>query len=142
MSESLRDLLRQGADTVEPPRLNVDHLVRQTERRLFRRRLAAVAASAAAVVLIAAAGFALKPHDQGSSPAPAPPDRTEHPLGTPRALTYAEGGTIHYGDETIEARGVVDFVDATDDGVVYVLRDDDRVWFSDGSATEQVGQLV
>ncbi|MGH3505835.1 MAG: hypothetical protein ACRDO2_01380 [Nocardioidaceae bacterium] len=140
MSESLRDLLRQGADTVEGPRLNVDYLVAQAKRRLVRRRLAAVAASVVAVVMISAGGFALQPDDQTPAPAPPSPDKTDRRLGTPRALTYAEGATIHYGDQIIEAGGVVDFVEATDDGVVYVLQDDDRVWFSDGSVTDQIGE--
>ena len=40
MSESLRDLLQRGADTVQRPRLDVSDLVALTERRLVRRRLA------------------------------------------------------------------------------------------------------
>ena len=90
MSESLRDLLRQGADTVERPQLEMDELVARTERRLVRRRLAAVAASAAVVVLVAAGGFALRPDDERLAPAPTAPTETENPPGTPRELTFDE----------------------------------------------------
>ena len=78
MSESLRDLLRQGADTVERPQLNMDELVARTQSRLVRRRLAAVAASAAMVGLVAAGAFALRPDDGHLAPAPAP-TQTENP---------------------------------------------------------------
>lgn len=76
MTESLRDLLRQGADTVERPELDVSDLVAHTQRRLVRRRLAAVTAGAAAVVLIAAGGFALQPEDNRTEPAPPAPTET------------------------------------------------------------------
>lgn len=82
MNESLRDLLRQGADTVERPQLEVGRLVAEAERRLFRRRLAVVSASAAAVVVVVAGGVALRPDDQ--RPSPAPPGPVETPTTTPR----------------------------------------------------------
>lgn len=79
MNESLRDLLRQGADTVERPQLDVSDLAAQTQRRLVRRRLAAATASAAAVVLIAAGGFALQPDVNRLEPAPPAPSETPTP---------------------------------------------------------------
>ena len=139
MSESLRDLLRQGADTVDRPDPDVDDLVARAERRLVRRRLAAVGLSAATVVLIVAGGLALRPETGRPEPAPPGPTKTTSPLGTPRALTYAEGSMIHFGDRTIDAGRTVDFVEATDDGVVYVAKGENTVWFSDGSVTDQIG---
>lgn len=79
MNESLRDLLRQGADTVDRPQLDMSDLVAQTQRRLVRRRLAAATASAAAVVLITAGGFALQPEDNRTEPAPPAPSETPTP---------------------------------------------------------------
>jgi len=76
VSESLRDLLTRGADTVERPALNVGHLVEQAERRLLRRRLGVVAASAAAVAVVAAGGVALRQDDGSPAPAPPPPAQT------------------------------------------------------------------
>ena len=143
MSESLRDLLCQSADTVERPRLDARDLIARTERRLVRRRLAAVAATAAVVVLIAAGGFALRPEGERPAPAPPSPDQTEHTLGMPRPFTYAEGTTIHYGDRTYDAGRVVEFVEATDNGFVYVDNDSRRLWFTDGSyAADRIGMGV
>ena len=76
MSESLRDLLRQGADDVERPQLDVGDLVAQAQRRLVRRRFTAATASAAAVVLITAGGFALQSDKGRTEPAPASPSET------------------------------------------------------------------
>lgn len=88
MSESVRDLLRQGADAVERPELDVGHLVAQAERRLFRRRVTAVAASAAAVAVVVAGGFALGPNEQRPSPAPPAPTVTpETPQPSETAMT-------------------------------------------------------
>jgi hypothetical protein len=88
MSESLRHLLRQGADAVERPELDVGRLVAQAERRMFRRRVTAVAASATAVAVVIAGGLALRPDEQRSSPAPPAPTVTPGPptpSETPRA---------------------------------------------------------
>ena len=75
-----------------------------------------------------------------------------------RLLTYSEGRTIHWGDRTIDveqqAHGrQVGYVDATDDGAVFVIdhalvRDEvgwgmpygpAAVWFTDGSAPIRIG---
>jgi hypothetical protein len=143
MSESLRELLRQGADTVERPHWDVDELLRQAHRRLVRRRVTVLAGSVAAVILITAGGFALRPDQERLAPAPAPtgPIKTAAPLGTPRALTYAAGSTIHFGGRTIDTGETIDFVEATDDGAVYVTKGQDTVWFSDGSVTEEIGEV-
>lgn len=91
MSQSLRDLLRQGADTVERPQLDVLDVIARAERRLVRRRLAAVAAGAAVVVLAVAGGFALRPDNERLAPAPPAPTETESPPDTPRELIFDEG---------------------------------------------------
>ena len=69
---------------------------------------------------------------------------------------YAAGSTVHVGDETFDAGGNVVFVDATDDGVVFMTgcpwprpacTDDtdgewfsDTLWFNDGSTTRAIGR--
>ena len=83
MNESVRDLLRQGADAVERPQLDVGQLVAQAERRLFRRRVATVAAGSAAVTVIVAGGVALRPNEQRPSPAPPAPTVTRETPKTP-----------------------------------------------------------
>jgi len=58
-----------------------------------------------------------------------------------RRLTYADGRTIHWGDDTvIDAGRDVLSLHPTDDGVVFTGADA-SVWFTDGSDVEQVGSL-
>ena len=83
MNESIRDLLRQGADTVVRPRLDVDQLVAMADRRIVRRRLAALTVSAVAVAAIAVGSSALGPDDATPSPAPVRPSETPTPEPTP-----------------------------------------------------------
>jgi hypothetical protein len=92
MNDSMRDLLRQGADTVVRPQLDVDQLVALADRRIVRRRLTAVTVSAVAVAAIAIGGSALGPDDATPSPAPALPSETptiEPTPGTPDASPAA-----------------------------------------------------
>lgn len=96
MSEALRDLLRQGADTIERPRLDVSDLVAQTERRLARRRFATATVGVAAVVLIAAGGLALRADDKRTAPALVPAE-------TPTT-------TAELTPERIRAEGSVDIL--------------------------------
>lgn len=91
MNDSMRDLLRQGADTVERPNLDVDLLVAQAEGRVRRRRLAAVATSAVAVAVIATGVLvALGPEERDATPAPAP---TQTPSIEPAPVL---GETIYF----------------------------------------------
>ena len=69
---------------------------------------------------------------------------------------YAEGSTVHVGDETFDAGGTVTFLDATDDGVVFMTGcvwprpactedtdgewSSDTLWFNDGSTTVAIGR--
>lgn len=90
MSQSLRDLLRQGADLVERPHVDMDELVSSTERRLVHRRLTAVASSVAVVVLVAVGGLALQAADDRLAPGPSAPSETENTPGAPRELIFDE----------------------------------------------------
>ncbi len=55
-------------------------------------------------------------------------------------MTYADGSTIHYGNDTIEAEGPVVELDVTDYGVGF-RTDDGRIWFTDGSTPDRLGTL-
>jgi len=57
-----------------------------------------------------------------------------------RRLTYAQGRTIHWGDDTIDAGRDVLSLHPTDDGVVFTGTDA-SIWFADGSELEQIGTL-
>lgn len=146
MKESLRDLLGRGADSIDPPDFDVNDLVAQVERRLARRRLTALAATVVTVAMVGAGTFALSIDRE--PPAPPGPSEMDDRLGTPRALVYAERETIHFGDQTFDAGADVVFVEATDDGVVFITEDDYQpggppqkapLWFTDGSDVEQIG---
>ncbi|RHW23603.1 hypothetical protein D0Z08_28675 [Nocardioides immobilis] len=69
----------------------------------------------------------------------------EPDVGPTRPLAYAIGGTIHYGDRTIDVGEEVQFLTVTDDGVAFVrepLRGQPGakpLWFTDGSTVERIG---
>ncbi|HEX6919649.1 MAG TPA: hypothetical protein VF314_05435, partial [Actinomycetes bacterium] len=168
MNASLRDL-GERAEAVRAPQLDVAALVTAGESRIRRRRLAAVAAVTAAVVAVVGGAVIASPGTRESAPAPARPDRGNTDPDTvqtgpaARRLTYSVGTTIHWGDQTIDvrqqanrsprARKVLDYVDATDDGAVFVtglplVRDGGgwglpvgpaAVWFTSGSAPVRIG---
>jgi hypothetical protein len=83
MNQPLRDLLRQGADSVERPQLDVGQLIGEAERRLRRRRMATVSASTLAVTLIVAGAFALRPSDRLTPDPPVPVNTPGTPEPTP-----------------------------------------------------------
>lgn len=154
MSASLRDL-RQHADGVDVPPADVSALVAAGERRLRRRRLVIGAGSTAVVVALVIGATALtsgtrRPLDPVNDP-PTPTPTTTSAVQNPdsvRPLTYAVGATIRYGDRSIDVGRYVEFVDVTDNGVVFVRAGSSRrqpgpapLWFTDGSAAVQIGTV-
>ena len=134
MTETLRELFREHADAVEIPRTGVADIIARGESTLRRRRLGGVAAAAAAVAVLAGVGLFSAENSTRSEPAnpPAP-----GPSGA-RPLTYAEGSTVHYGDESVDVAGAVMELDVTDDGVA-VLTEDGTIWFTDGTGVDEIG---
>jgi hypothetical protein len=127
------DLLRSLGDQIVPPSFDA---LRETARRRTRRA-ATVAAAVAAVTVVAVIGTAeLKLVDHDS----APPTNPAPKVDTTRPLTYAEGATVHYGDQSVTMPGRVVELDLTDDGVA-VRTADDRIWFTDGSAVDEIGAV-
>ena len=136
MNTSLRDL-GERAGRVPVPQLDVAALVAAGESRIRRRRAAAVAVVAAVVVAVLSATVLLTPgRDRPRRRPPttgrdAPDDGdTVETRPAARLLTYSVGTVIHWGDRTIDvgqvARGrqptrtSLDYLDATDDGVVFI----------------------
>jgi hypothetical protein len=78
---------------------------------------------------------ALAGRDPGRDVQPAPA-----PAPTSRPLTYADGSTITYGDRAVEADAAVVELDVTDDGVAF-RTEDGRIWFTDGSEVERLGEV-
>lgn len=96
-----------------------------------RRRAIAASAGAAGVVLAVLAGVASYSLRDDADPGPV--KKPEPTSVDARPLVYAEGTTIHYGDRTYDAGRVVEFVEATDDGFLYIDEDSPRLWFTNGS---------
>lgn len=127
------DVLRTLGDQLAPPPL--ESLRDQARRRDRRARIVSVTASAAVVAAVTATAVLLSP-DDAPDPRPAEPPRVED-VST-RPLTYAEGATIHYGDQTVDAGGRVSELDLTDQGVAF-RTEDDRIWFTDGGTIDEIG---
>lgn len=139
MSESLAELLRRTADVAREPRLDVGELVAQAGRRQRHRRIAIGATAAVAVGAVALGSFVLW-GGTAAEPEPAPTPTVVDPQSSgDRPLVYAEGGTVHVGEESFDAGAPVGFVDATDDGVVFMTEPDRQLWFHDGSTSEPIG---
>ncbi len=148
MSQSLGELLRRSADAVSEARLDVGELVAEAGRRQRRRRLALVGASTALVGAIVVGFFAVwsgQAHDLEPAPSPSPsvvdPQPVPESSGT-RPVVYAEARAVHVGERSIEANARVMFVDATDDGVLFITDRDNRLWFFDGTSTESIGRVA
>ncbi len=144
MTQDLNDLLRQGADAVAVPRLDLRDLVAEVERRRRRRLLTVVAASAVAAGAVAVASvLATGALSRTASPLPgdpvAPSSGTVVEDAASRPLVYADGRTVHVGDRTTRADEPVAFVAPTDDGAVFEAMLDGRLWFTDGTRTEMIG---
>jgi hypothetical protein len=108
-----------------------------------RRRAIAASFCIAGVVLAVLASVASYSVRDDAGPGPV---KTPEPtvVDDARPLLYAEGSTIHYGDQTYHADQVVEFVEATDDGFVYITENDGgRLWFTDGShAASRIGLVA
>ena len=128
-------------ERVNPP--DFDDII-AVRRRRSRRAHAAVACGITAAGVVAVVGaLTLGGGSNKSEPAPSPSPS----IVDTRPLVYAAGATVHVGDDSFDAGGNVDFLDATDDGVVFVTEDSDQfwysdtLWFNDGSTTEAIGRV-
>jgi hypothetical protein len=172
MTPTLRELgERVGA--VPVPQLDAAALVAAGETQVRRRRLATVAAVTAAVVAVVLGALLAGPGTRETAPPAGPEPTTSAPddrgsdavetTAAHRLLTYAVGTTIHWGNRTVDVaeqapgrnvrRLSLDYLDATDDGVVFVTGPSPRresgevvaphgastIWFTDGSAPVPIG---
>ncbi len=140
--EELRSLAGHTSllDGQRPERLAEVH-----ERIGVARRRRAIAASfgIAGVVLAVLAGVAS--YSVRDDAGPGPVEKPEPAVvDDARPLVYAEGTTIHYGDQTYDAGRAVEFVEAIDDGFVYITENDGgRLYFTDGSyAASRIGLVA
>jgi hypothetical protein len=127
------DVLRRLGDQIVPPPFEA---LRETARQRARRArvLTSVAVAAAVVAVTATTVYVGRPSDRQLEPAPPPPAPSSRPL------TYADGSTIHYGDQTVEVDGQVVELDVTDYGVGFRTADG-QIWFTDGHAVDRLGAV-
>ena len=117
------------------PAVDVDE-ARRRGRRQQRRRTALVLAATSALIAGTVVAVASQ---RGSDRSTDPVDETPSPSPTSvRQLTYADGDTIHYGDDSIDTGLDLSSLTVTDSGVAFATTDG-RIWFTDGSAPEQIG---
>lgn len=129
------DVLRTLRDEIVPPPLDT---LRETARRRGRavRAAGALAAAAAVAVVATTTVLTVGGDDDGSLP----PVETPDPGSSTRPMTYADGDVLHYGDRTVEADGPIVELDLTDQGVAFRTADE-RIWFTDGSGVEEIGDV-
>lgn len=121
-------------------------LARSSPRRARRGWLAAAAVAATTATVVAVSVTTLgggEPAGSGTDPASGLPVTTGL-VGTgafeQRKVTYAEGSTIHYGDQTIDvAPHTISAFVPTDDGFVFMDKQRD-VYFTNGDAVDQIGR--
>jgi hypothetical protein len=126
------DLLRSLGDQIVPPPFDD---LRETARRRNHRTATATAVVVAAAVAIAIGAVQLEVIEHRSAP---PVDVPK--VDTSRPLTYAEGATLHVGEQSVTMLSEVVEIDLTDDGVV-ARTSDGGIWFTAGSDPVQIGTL-
>lgn len=137
MTGLLHDVLRERGDAAGAPQLDLGAIVAEGERRVRRSRVRTtlVAATAAVVVTV---GVGTLP---GLLDPPRRQDAVDSPAATPfgeRRVSWANGSTVHWGEERYDVGVDVTSYVQTDDG--FVLSDrDGTVHLFDGSGTRRIG---
>jgi hypothetical protein len=127
------DLLRRLGDQILPP--PIDEL-RVTARRRTHRTVTATTLGVAALVTSVLAGLHLAVAEHHSERPPV--QRPEH--SNARPLTYAEGTTLHFGEQSVTMPRKVVEIDLVD-GAVVARTAEGRIWLTDGGAPEEIGNL-
>ena len=132
LEERVAQAVVTKAQAVAPPIVDIDDIRRRGRRQARRRTAVSVAAVAVLVGGTLWGASTLSDLDQSSKPTHQTPSNPD----SLRPLTYAEDGTIHYGDQTIEVGPELNGLTVTDYGVAFTTQDG-RIWFSDGAAPDQ-----
>ena len=128
MTEQLKTLMHQQADSVDFAVPDLDAMVRTGDRRRRTRRLAAVGAVAATVAGVALVATTLAPGQRAVEPA--------GPAAPAVPLSWVDGSTLHLGDRVVELDFRPRAYVRTKEGYVFSDREG-RVWsWADGDVRE------
>lgn len=129
MTELLKDMMNERADSLGAPDLDVLAMVREGNRRAARRRTTVVALGAAAAVV---AAFAL-PSLLADSPDKGRDVQPTSAFATPQP-SYATGSTVHVGTASYDVGRSVSALFVTTEGIVFA-DDAGTVLATDGAGT-------
>lgn len=134
MTELLKDLMHDRADSLGAPDLDVPGMVREGNRQVHRRRTAVLGAGVAAVAVAAIAVPTLLPETsrRGSEEPSVAAAFTAH------EPSYAIGSEVHIDGLTFDVGHPINAFVQTTAGVVFSDKAG-TVWASDGSQTVEVG---
>lgn len=143
MNGDLRSLADHisSVDGQRPERLGEVGVRIRAARR--RRTTAAGTAILGLVLIVLMGGVWTNRATDSSAPEPIKrPDqsKTVEPISDVRKLTYADGPTIHWGDQSIDTGLDLDALYVTDNGVGFTTTDR-KVWFTDLDGITQLGDL-
>ncbi|MDN5851961.1 MAG: hypothetical protein L0K86_03780 [Actinomycetia bacterium] len=134
MNDLLSDTMRNRAEGVGRPLVDLDAVMKSGERRR-KRRGALVVAGAAAVCAIVGVGAVQVAGTSDGAEAPGYAGKSSF---VERKPTYATGSTIHYGNQQIDVDTKIHAFIQTDDG--FVLGDPrGAVLFADGESVQEIG---
>ena len=137
MTGQLTDLMHERADRLEPPDVDIERLVREGDKRVRRRRTALVGGVAALAVAAAMAIPALVgggTATTGRDPEPVAP-------GISHEVSWATGGTIHFGNRSVDVGRTVRSYVVTDGGAVF-SDPDGAVWSVVGTDVARIGHVA
>jgi hypothetical protein len=138
MTGLLSDLMRERADVLEAPHLDVTGIVREGDKRVRRRRTAVVGGVAALGV---AAALAV-PVVLGGGDGPTAVDRDPELVAAfaAHSPSYAVGSEITIDGITFDVGHTVRAYVQTDAGAVF-SDPDGMVWAADGATVEELGRI-
>ena len=129
MTELLKDMMNDRADSLGAADLDVLGMVREGNRRVARRRTAVLGAGVAAVVVAAIAVPRVLTNDPDAAREIAPASA----FATPQPA-WATGSTVHVGNEVFDVVHRVSELFVTTEGIVFA-DDSGTVYASDGTGS-------
>jgi hypothetical protein len=135
IEELVRTSMKELARDLEPAVPNPAALRARVNRTRRLRSVAAIGLAAAAATAVVVGVSELRKSDSSG-----PVRQEQIGQSTARPLTYAEGATLHFGDQDVAMPSNVLEIDMVDGGAV-VRTEDGGIWLTDGTAPEQIGTL-